>query len=292
MEVDVGARLQRLEAVGDLQQRLEVAFERKREDPVDLHARVQNLESTTAGRLQALSTEFQNNVGGLVSSLLQQVERGLSALEEAAAQQAQQTEQALQGLTQKVEESIQNSANEIGDAAIEAVLRQADSSLARRGIFRNPSANTVIRQVSTARPDNAMPVTMTAQGRASSPPVHRAMSPTLSMSSLRAENSYQVQTVVRAASPGVVPHDPMMAAMVSPRADFRPAVRGRSSEPRQATGELMPVAISLSGTTSPPAAQRPQIKRIQQSPRGPNESWLHRPPAALRQIQGYPTQPA
>eukprot|EP00439_Symbiodinium_sp_Y106_P031400 s6145_g3.t1 len=132
MEVDVGVRLQRLEAqVGDLQQRLEVVCERKKEDPgADVHARLQSLEDTmkteknmAAGRLQALEG-FQTNVGSMVSNLLQQVERGLASLEESAAHQAQHTEQTLQGLARKVEESLRSSATEIGDAALEAVLRQ------------------------------------------------------------------------------------------------------------------------------------------------------------------------
>jgi len=296
MEVDVGVRLQRLEAqVGDLQQRLEVVCERKKEDPgADVHARLQSLEDTmkteknmAAGRLQALSAEFQTNVGSMVSNLLQQVERGLASLEESAAHQAQHTEQTLQGLARKVEESLRSSATEIGDAALEAVLRQADSAIAaRRASTRPVNPGTVVRQVSGARPEGVMPVTMAMSGgRAPSPTTYRALSPTVSVTTLRPESPSMAPrpTVVRAASPRVtaIYPDPMLAAaMQSPRADLnRQMVRGRSSEPRQGL-ESVP-APGLSDSMPLPVAMRMQ-PRVMHSPRGPSDNWLYRTPAALR----------
>ncbi|CAJ1368765.1 unnamed protein product [Effrenium voratum] len=144
MEGDFGARLQLLEAqVGDLQRRVETV---SGEAPAgDVLKRLQTVEETISqsseDKLQGMSAELQASV----KAVLQKLEKGLSTLEEATKQQTKQTESTLTRLAKKVEETLQNSALEIGDAALQSLLDQAEKMPRVRPF---PADRGVVRQVS------------------------------------------------------------------------------------------------------------------------------------------------
>lgn len=167
-------RLVQLEGmVADLQERVtSVAAETKVEILSRLHdtaaqsqveIRLQGLEDSVAVE----RAKFQERL----AATLRQVEQSLAAAEAATTAQAECTEQALQGLLQQMEQRITSSAQELGDAALESLLRQAEKTSPRPHIvaseprivatetFRQSTprlteGTTVIRQrsLSTAAP--------------------------------------------------------------------------------------------------------------------------------------------
>jgi len=163
--MDVTQRLSQLEeAVADLQRKTGSGVDAAGE----LQTRVQDLETSVAieqanrqGSLEAISAEFRENVG----QLLLQVEQGLAAVEKAAAAQAEQNQAALQGLQKKVEESI-SSSFELGDAALEDLLQQAEKMAASAPMAPEVvESGVVTRQRSMSSTAQAYPFAAVAQAQ-------------------------------------------------------------------------------------------------------------------------------
>ncbi|CAJ1448004.1 unnamed protein product [Effrenium voratum] len=281
MEGDFGARLQLLEAqVGDLQRRVETV---SGEAPAgDVLKRLQTVEETISqsseDKLQGMSAELQASV----KAVLQKLEKGLSTLEEATKQQTKQTESTLTRLAKKVEETLQNSALEIGDAALQSLLDQAEKMPRVRPF---PADRGVVRQVSHDW--------QAQQGlRSPSPCMVRPMSPAASMTSLRPAPWVPQPAQGRANLRAMSPEGMIAMAMQSPRE--LGASRGRSVEPAmrmvRPDGFVQPamIPVQLSGAMSP-ATARKAAPQVQTSPRGPE--WLQQPPAALRQAMPRASKP-
>ncbi|CAJ1448006.1 unnamed protein product [Effrenium voratum] len=294
MEGDFGARLQLLEAqVGDLQRRVETV---SGEAPAgDVLKRLQTVEETISqsseDKLQGMSAELQASV----KAVLQKLEKGLSTLEEATKQQTKQTESTLTRLAKKVEETLQNSALEIGDAALQSLLDQAEKMPRVRPF---PADRGVVRQVSHDW--------QAQQGlRSPSPCMVRPMSPAASMTSLRPAPWVPQPAQGRANLRAMSPEGMIAMAMQSPRE--LGASRGRSVEPAmrmvRPDGFVQPamIPVQLSGAMSPATAgdhglstgeqcqARKAAPQVQTSPRGPE--WLQQPPAALRQAMPRASKP-
>lgn len=294
MEGDMVNRLQLLEVqVGDLQRRLDSVSREKTLEAPDMQKRLQSLEesmnlqrSSNDERLKVLSSELQQST----KTVMQQLEQHLTSLEEASKQQTQYTESTLKHLAKKVEDSLQNAALEISDAALQNILTQAEKVQKRGPLRPTPfPENRVIRQVSNeqwhewqaqqAQQAQHVHAAHGAGVRPVSPSMVRGMSPVMSVPTLR--GGPHPTASLRSLSP-----ETMMAMAVSPRGELSGRDnRGRSSEPMM-RAPIRPEMMRAPMTSVPQAGPASaHIGRLQSSPRGvptPSGSWLRQVPAALR----------
>jgi len=291
MEGELVNRLQVLEAqVGDLQRRLDSVSREKTLEAPDVQKRLQSLEesmnlqrSSNDERLKVLASELQQST----RAVMQQLEQHLTSLEEASKQQTQHTESTLKHLAKKVEDSLQNAALEISDAALQNILSQAEKAqIQKRGPLRPVPfhGDRVVRQVSNEQWQEWQ--VQAQQGhahgagiRSMSPSIVRGMSPAMSVPSLR-NGMPATSASLRSMSP-----ETMMAMAMSPRGEISHH-RGRSSEPMMRGPIRGPEAVRHPVVNVPLQMPSPAPGRLQ-SPRGiptpvPNASWLRQVPAALR----------
>lgn len=190
---ELGLRLQRLEElVGDLQRRVDFVDAAASES--NLGVRLQGSEAVVLSqedevkqnarleeRFQAMAAELQSNV----AEMLRQVEKGLLSIQLSSQAQMQQTEAAVQGLKQRVEESLARGATELSDAAVASLLRQVEQSHPLASVAASAhsglpnEAFNVIRQQSTVSRSSSGRPSATIPTRMRSPnPVFSTSTPT------------------------------------------------------------------------------------------------------------------
>jgi len=249
-------RLGQLEGmVADLQERVaSVAAETKvpaAKSQVEM--RLQGLEDSVAVE----RAKFQERLAGT----LRQVEQSLAAAEAATTAKAERTEQALQGLLQQMEQRITSSAQELGDAALESLLRQAEKTSPRPHIAASEPrivATETFRQ-STPRPTEGTTVIRQRSLSTAAPSYGLAqpLSPPAGISSGPAGISSGPATT----SPGAPP--PRAQRNMSPISTGRslmpavsmPTLRQSQGQATNPTMSQAPRMSSGSGPTSPANAQ-------------------------------------
>eukprot|EP00930_Biecheleria_cincta_P075220 TRINITY_DN62390_c0_g1_i1.p1 TRINITY_DN62390_c0_g1~~TRINITY_DN62390_c0_g1_i1.p1 ORF type:complete len:410 (+),score=60.86 TRINITY_DN62390_c0_g1_i1:132-1232(+) len=241
--------------VADLQERIaSVAAEPKvPAAQSQVETRLQGLEDSMAAERasrEATSAKFQERLAGT----LRQVELSLAAVEAATAAKAERTEQALQGLLQQMEQRIASSAQELGDAALESLLRQAEKTSQRPQIVVSEPRIVAAEAIpqTTPRPTEA---TNVIRQRSLSTAVQsygivQPLSPPAGTSSGPA-----------AVSPGAPP--PRVQRAVSPSSTGRtlmptvsmPTLRQSPGQATQPAVSQAPRMTSCSGPTSPATVQ-------------------------------------